>query len=245
MGADYPDWGGQYNNASFYPLFDMAELAVRLGAPVLHDRRGNVILIETFEYGIDQWPATVDGLASAFSLDTQYVDLPPFAAKMHVSGAIDNKCLIRRAYTTPYAHRIGLNVAFAEFGHQLEFRMSCFYYSATDAYQAGLVVDKPNSELRLYSGAGDVVVATGLALPVDKPAFLQAKLVFNTDTLDYERVMFLGVEYDVSGVPLGLSASANRNHLEIELEAYNTVGTGTDSIWIDNIILTANEPENA
>ena len=56
------DFGASSGQNSTYGLTDLGELAVRLGSPVSFDRRGDVVMMETFEDGLDAW--VTDGLWS-------------------------------------------------------------------------------------------------------------------------------------------------------------------------------------
>ena len=61
MARSGPDWGLRGGKATVFPLTDMAELAARLRSIDVYDRAGDVIALDDFQSGIDQWEHSGSG----------------------------------------------------------------------------------------------------------------------------------------------------------------------------------------
>jgi len=55
MPRGYPDWGRIRKEVGIAAIGDLGELAVRLGASVVWDRRGDVVLVDSFDLGLAPW----------------------------------------------------------------------------------------------------------------------------------------------------------------------------------------------
>lgn len=61
MPRGMPDWGEYSPQEVVSKLLDNAELAARLGSPVLFDRRGTVIFMDDFNCGVNHWDTVTKG----------------------------------------------------------------------------------------------------------------------------------------------------------------------------------------
>lgn len=61
MPRGMPDWGEYSPQEVVSKLLDNAELAARLGSPVLFDRRGTVIFMDDFNCGVNHWNTVTEG----------------------------------------------------------------------------------------------------------------------------------------------------------------------------------------
>ncbi|GAI74233.1 unnamed protein product, partial [marine sediment metagenome] len=82
-----PDWGLQLKK-TIYSFDDLSELAVRLGSIDFFDRRGDVILLDSFEYGLGKWDLGGGSVGSIPILSTDKVRSGGYSAKL-VGEAID------------------------------------------------------------------------------------------------------------------------------------------------------------
>ena len=55
MAHGAPDWFGTTPQGMVHRVADLAELAARLGSPDVFDRRGNVLFMDSFENGQNNW----------------------------------------------------------------------------------------------------------------------------------------------------------------------------------------------
>lgn len=68
MARSAPDWSS-FRTGLIYPLrLDLGELAVRLGSPISHDRRGAVLWWDDFECGLNKWAIATRGTGASVTL---------------------------------------------------------------------------------------------------------------------------------------------------------------------------------
>ena len=68
MAHGTPDWGVTAGAVTTYQVTDLGELAVRLGSPISHDRRGDVIWWDDFECTLNKWQTVANGAGSSVAL---------------------------------------------------------------------------------------------------------------------------------------------------------------------------------
>lgn len=242
-GLDYPDWGGHYNTGQFYPLFDMAELATRLGSVMSYDRRGALIWWDDFRHGVAGWAVPTGPPASAFNLTADYWERPPFSGELFEGLGDNHTVLITRQLEVPQATNVGVQIS-ALFGTDcgwLELRWR--QYTGTYLYTLILGADPIGQRIRLTSAEGTTTLLSTTGDFRDAGYFLHLKLVFDMETHLPVRLLALEEEIDISAYTMSVTGDNSPPMLEIGIEHYSGAPAET-SIYIDNVIVTAAEPAN-
>jgi hypothetical protein len=245
MGADYPDWGGQYNSPQFFPLFDQAELAARLGSPVFYDRRGSVIWYETFEYGLAGVVKEESGAGSSVYLSSTFYEQPPFSAVLEHGPVAGRYAQIYRRVAIPQSKNIGFAASIKASASASLIRIEVRMRDGATSWETYLKADLTNKKLYVLT-EGAVETEIDAAIP-DLAAgyyFAHFKIVVDFTTKKLVRAMLDDVEYDLSAYTISSQASALAPHL-LCLVRHESDKASTRNINVDNLIISAAEPPNS
>lgn len=243
MGKDYPDWGGNYNDEQFYPLFDQAELAARLGSPITYDRRGSLIWAYDFAHGLGSLVfSTV--LGATYELQENIWERPPFSCKLLTGSNAGSQVTVKRRAAIPQPSTMGFQVALRVGADVDTIYIQAKHYTGSVRHTASLILDVAGSALKIIDNvAGTVTIDAALPDLESGSYFAHAKLVSDLSTNTYERCLLDQEEYDLSEYTLNAVADATSPRLEV-LVTLNNDGATEAYIYIDSLVITAAEPPN-
>lgn len=242
MGHGTPDWGVTAGAATVYQLTDLGELAVRLGSIVTHDRRGDVIFLDDFEGGLVAWLRTYGGDGA---------DVQPSIARAR-SGHYS--ALLRAGSNVPrlagLIHRQGfpaLGVFGAEFSWVREtdietLKMEFNLNTIPHFIRAAMRYEEATNELQYLNSAGGwVAFATGIDPTTRLHTFQTWKLVFDAVSQVYVRAIYNDVTYLLTDIPVQVEPIPLAPHLDYRVELVGRAAQN-DEVYVDDVILTQNEP---
>jgi hypothetical protein len=242
MGQDTPDWGGLYNNAIVFPLFDMAELAARLGSPVVYDRRGAVLWVEDFTYGLGGMTANHAGDGAAVELAASNFFRGPFCCRMVSGSELNSFATIYKDLPLPSLSNFGVS-CLATIGTGVD--VMSFYAGYDDglsAYEAYLIISQLDNKVYIATPTGNVEIAPGSSPLARLDAVWYLKLVIDPISLTYVRAVVNDTEIDLSGYDLYKSATRGYKHLAVTVYLQNLTGGLGGQVFVDDLILTYAEP---
>jgi hypothetical protein len=215
-----PDWSKYRTTAPSYPLEDMGELAVRLGAIAVFDRRGEVTLVESFDHGIRDWTITSTPAGGTVTLSPTLTRHGPYALKATTPGSGANQiCLLHREPPI-YSGRIGVEFAvyldssIAAISAQFDYYDGSRHYRITDALAAS----------DLISGGFNIL-----------------KAVVDLDTKFAVRRILNGTETDTSTAPFTDIAATTDTYLEVTVCTVGNPGAA-GVLYVDALVITRDEP---
>lgn len=242
-GLSLPDYAapktiGTVPVGSVYTSTDIAELAARLGSIVTFDRRGNVAWMDNFEDGIQAWESTfyqslswdpINAARGGFSLATEYAN--------------SDRDITHNLPLLPLGKN-GLEVSYA-FGADTKTYMpfSLSFYDGAAMLQGAVRYSENDHTLEILNSTGGYTLVASDVQGGRAGIFAVIKLVIDFATKKYERLIFNGVEYDLSAHSIYEAASVAAPHVTITLKPVTTSGF-LWTAWYDAIILTQNEPAN-
>jgi hypothetical protein len=241
-GRDYPDYI-QGSTPHQNPIeITLAELAIRLGFPHVFERTGNVLFYETFEYGISDWFPSGSAAPNYPVLSSHGLLNSPYSCKLQIvaSGAAYSQIAKDVAY--PYLTTYGLELAFRpldEFGY---FMFGYQVYTGTHRYSVWCRYYDTDNKWYIYDETGAFQeIATYPIGTWDISVWHPVKVVVDLDNLRYTRFSYDANDLSLASYPLNVVASAVTPRLEIGI-TLGQVGVELSSVYVDNIILTINEP---
>lgn len=245
MGADYPDWGGQYNDTAFYPLFDLGELAVRLGSPVTYDRRGNIVWYDNFEYGLVGVDQTVSGTGSAISLNATTFENPPFSAKLVAGTTNPSTVGLIKTIPPPQSKNVGFS-AMVRPGTNLDsITLEINHILGGTQFVMTLVFNLAAQTITLLDTLSNpFTLATGFSTTGVDLFFTFLKLVVDTENRKGVRAIVNGFEFDLSGYTITTASTGTSSRMSGNVYLVETGGVAVTS-YIDNMFITASEPDNS
>lgn len=237
-----PDWGTAGPLGTVYTIEDMAELAARLGSIVTFDRRGNVVCLDDFEAAIPKWSVSPWVGTEYAILDSTSVLSGSQAVRLHNPDTAFASIAISKGTSILGSKRLGYEFSFSRLSANLDLLLEIYYYTGARYLFAAAKFNNNNHKLYIYDkNVGYKEVATLGFLPDRSFLFSTIKLVIDFDTLKYVRVLFNINQYDISSIPLYTSGSGVAPSIIAHITLNNKNADGGD-VWIDNYIVTQNEP---
>ncbi len=242
MPRGQPDYGLYTQTLVASGISDPGEAAARLGAINVYDRRGWTVWMDDFEApGLKWLPVTAgEGAAPVLSAVNAWVGVQ--SAYLYVGAATEDHSGIRRYFPLVRRGRLGI-----EFWTNLLNHLNAYlqlYVTIADGANfstAILRLDRLARTATIVTPAEDIIVATYWCPSSVLTEFIPVKLVVDMDTDRYTRLMIGPEEVDLSAhllVPL-LATTDKLLHITLELLGS---ASGTGYAYIDNFILTQNEP---
>lgn len=245
-GVGLPDYStnapvGGVPQGSLYTNADSGELAARMGAYQSIDRRGNVVLHDNFENGVESWVQTLGaGAGSACEWSTESYRSGGFSMKL--SGGLATQSTVRRNWGVSDPNKVGVEFSFAvEFYYALA---GANYYS-DNVNQYFALWYLLGTQLLLFTAAGLIVVSDDVEALFDDQAYNTIKMVWDTETSLYTRILFNQVEFDISNRAIpSLPAPIAGKHMTAEFQIVSAAARN-DYVYLDDFIATINEPVNS
>jgi len=242
MAHGTPDYGVTSGGSTVYQLTDVGELAARLGSPITHDRRGDVIWWEDFECGPSRWSLTPVGVNSSVALSTSRARNGRSSMQLRPGDAINDSAEILHNHLFPVLSRIGFEASFSngDTNMDLEFRLTLFDGVNVRRYWINV---RPALGIQYRNAAGAYVTVATFPLTLSGHAtlFNTVKLVADAVNGRYHRLIFNETTYDLSAFTPETAASAQSPILRLQVVETTLAVTPTGA-FIDDIILTQNEP---
>lgn len=236
-----PDYTTKYKLATIFSHIDEAELAARLGSPIIWDRRGNVIWYDTINSTGNKWNLSHDGTGSAAAVSSTVSMYGDYSMKL--TGGSDGLKYgaMNKKFQLIQLGNLGLESTFS-LDTNIDYFVMQFEYRSDGIVKDGRIkVDKTNERLQyLNSAAAYVTFATDIDFNVDITQFFTLKLVVDIKNNEYVRVIFGNNEYDLIGIPVRTYASVAMGYFAIYLLAYSA-GASNGISYVDNVIVTQNE----
>lgn len=238
-GIGLPDYSasaplGQIPTGPTYSSADVAELAVRLKSVDIFDRRGTVVWLDDFESDVRKWVRTNAVWSAVMS------DQGSFSCQMVMEAAAFSAEIGRPLPPFMRGNIAGAEIAFCiPDDAYMEFT---FYYNINlIRYFAHVVINNWNAYI--VSPAGNLIPAI-TDIYLSPQIFHHVKLVADFSTNRYIRLLLDNEEVKLTNYSLYQVVSAHTRPY-----GYLWIHTATAALdrraYIDNVILTENEPLEA
>ena len=230
-------------------LIGAGELAARLGSIVRYHKSGEVIFMEDFEDAtLNKWGKFESGETG----DSEYLTIDRslsgnYSAKLTTAAGVDHMSGIYRYFHIPPSKNIGLEVSFTEqatcgaFYLHLQFsqtdinrvtRPQIRYYITTETLK---YLDSDNV---LQTLATDVIIES----TSEERCFNTMKLIVDLDNKEYKKLLLNENTYDMSGIKIRSMAGTSHPVAMLEIGNISDPTTAYGIMYVDNIIVTQNEP---
>lgn len=242
MAHGSPDWWGAQPKEQNYPVSDMAELSVRLGSPNKYQRSGEVILLEDWSYGKQEWHEVGVDTVHATYLTTKYAASKGFCVLLQPEPTNGSVVTLEKWLYVPRLGRVGYGITFAPVTNLNYLWWGIDEgYSGTKCYwEARFKVSTGVVQVRDSNSVWQTVGSPGVQIGV-YPNFVSAKVVFDTLNNNYLNFWFGRHKYDASAYgPVCVPTSEN-DYIRVYFSAVVS-GANTILAPVDTIVITQNEP---
>ena len=225
-------------------VVDLGELAARIGSINTFDRRGDTVWLDDFEVGIGKWVANSWGAGGNVAVSKSYARNGIYSCAMTAGSDGFHMAQIYRVMAYPVLGLLGFECSFA-FDSDLDwFGLLFDLYDGTHRHEALVKYDYSNTKLQILDGNGDLHdLETGLDIYVANYPFWTVKVVVDFVNVNYVRVILNNTEYDVSGIDYLYNADASNPRLRPGVKNMGQLGQNA-VVYIDDVIITQNEPAN-
>jgi hypothetical protein len=220
----------------------MAELAVRLGSPIVYDRRGNVMWYTGFEYGdsvVDKLPV---GGGSSITPNGEYVETGAFSLALVAGSLVDNLARVIRYLPFFARARVSAATAALNFGQRQALELHALWWDGSYVYTAGARMNNVDLSISYYNAVGGWTPFASMPYPLyNYPCFVHLKLTVDTIVHKAVSLGWDDLVYDLSDYPIYTAAAGLPPHFGIWV-TQRTVQAGlAGTAFIDNIIYTIDD----
>jgi len=241
MPGETPDYGVLSANQTVYPVTDLSELAVRLGAIPSIDRTGDVIFADSFEDGLNKWSAGWGMVAGAVRTSMETARSGRYSALLSAGVAAGAEVNIAHYLPLPVLSNLGLEAHSALDSNSDLFFLTIVLYTGASLVIGILQYDFTAKEVRVYNPVGGyTTIATGVNLMADHKVFHAFKLVIDPISQTYLRAIIDSTTYNLSAHGLFIFPAANDPMAEIHVNQKSNVAALCD-VYVDDVIATQNE----
>jgi len=242
MAHGHPDWGVFGPGETVYRSLDMAELAARMGAPNSCDRLGDVVMLDSFEYGLSRWSSELIGVGSAVGISVTPTRTGGYA--MTVDTGTGAPATVGARTQTPFniRGRVGYEFHTTNGDHKQTITMLVNVRGPGGGWSGAIRYDHDNEILEVDPHPGAYVTfATDVFLLDDDLTFHPFKLVIDADTGKYVRAKVGGITYDLSAYALQPLAAEDEPWMRLWIR-WRQLDGFTWQAFCDDVIMTQNEP---
>jgi hypothetical protein len=239
---DSPDYSKYLPNSNRFSLNDMGELAARLGANSVYDRRGEIVWYDNFDFGLGTWQpyGSPVGWSIKVAADNSYRH--PYNVKMASNPTINATAELWQVLGVWKLGRVGIEVQFAPYSYTNVVELYFQYQTGLINYYTGVRLTLSTKKVALMGSAGtyvdfgDIVPwQTGLV------AYNPIKLVIDFNKGKYSRLMYGETEYNISSIPIRAIASVSSPEAFMKIKC--ATSTNFEAYMrLAHVILTSNEP---
>ena len=241
MAHTLPDYSTKYKMTNVFGNIDNNELAVRLGSPDTFYRTGNVVFMDDFEAPVLQWTRMMYANPGQISLMASHWLSGSQSCRLTTDAVAASVCGMYRYFQTPIPGKMGMEISFTVTTGTTIHRLAATLYTGTKYYQIGAEYDHSDHYVKFQNSSGSwESTGTAVTRKVDKYLFHSIKVIFDTTTEKYNKIIFENTTYDLSTEGLHGTVSAEIPHIVV----YFDLGTGSANSYydsVDNFILTQNE----
>lgn len=241
-GRDYPDFGATVTAGRTSQITDMSELAVRLGGLNWFDRLGTVLMQEGFQRGIANWEHN-SYPAGAFAVPSaRYFSTVPYSARLNTTTDNGSYSGLTRTFPFPYISSFGVELHFKTILAFKYLYWSLTFYDGTYKYYLMVRINYADEQLELqdadsaYQKIDDLNIRIGANSP-----FHVVKCTVDLSNERYVRLMLDENDYNVRDVTIKKATDTTSPYLYM-LVLLTPEDDTAQTVWIDNIIFTIDEP---
>jgi len=227
-----------------YTSTDIAELAARLGSPVTFDRRGNVVWMDDFEGSLAKWLVGTTFGRGEVAISNDHSRSKDFSAKLQTGNMVGDWACLCCSLGLPVISRMGVEFSFATEQYDLGIELSVYLYLPEECLQATIKWATNTSKITYLNSAGGWPELPGLfPANLEEHHFNTVKLVNDFVGKTYGRLLWNNQVIDMSAFPLYHPGGDYPPYLYAHI-IIRTEAALTRKIYVDDVIITQNEPPN-
>jgi len=238
----------------------LEELAVRLGSIDNFDQRGQVILLDDFQYDVVNWSAVYYVSTGSFARSSEFWKSKGYSAKIATGTTVSSGVEITRRLPYPVLSNFGFEYSYASassYGgdsfwvYKLVTKILIYdgEYSTTfevDYFPGNPWAEEPETPILQYLNSNNVLTNLSDVVYISNTSYIfnVIKLVVDFANTKYRRIILNNTEINLSQFASyrAISSTAPQIRILIGIWAGAVAVDGTSMVWVDNVIVTHKEP---
>jgi len=242
MAHGTPDWGWTGPKETTYALDDLGEHAVRLGSPHLWDRRGDVLYSSDFRDGMGMLYGGVSGLGAVVNLWTGASRQGAYSVRLLTGSTANWSANIAGMLPLPVSSRIGFEISFSMDPQTTMWDFEIHWLDGAYLHECQIRYDDALGTLWILTGMGLGQFATHPYRLYEAPRPCHTfKMVADIAANTYVRCILDDALYDLLAYAPQTALNAALPRLFVMAEHMGAAAANVPA-WIDNLIVTQNEP---
>jgi len=243
----YQNMHARPKRAGVYSVTDLGELAARLGALDVYDRRGDVVWMDDCEDAITKrW--TVTGSGAGYSAGQNWLYCKNGVSAYRLIGGSDSDrymMITKLMANAPAASKVGLEWSFALDSNIEYLEIGMQYFDGAERYDYLARYTISTKILSFYNSQSEweEIETLGYDLFEGPPDWHTWKLVIDAYEEDPERIMLDGWEFLLSDFSPASDTDSGDPGLQLHIKAVSSSGQNGE-MYVDDILFTINEPGN-
>lgn len=222
-----------------------AELAARLGSPMMFDRRGDILYHDDFESPTLKCYPRAYGNATS-NRSNSYSRSGDFSLKCTTDAIVGSGDYAGLMYSHNDFHigNVGTQISFmcADVANDYKIMNFLYWYDGSNVYRALIYWYNATGKLWYNNSLGVMTELAGTyKYKYSERNFAAIKLVVDMEKKEYVRVLLFGSEIDMSGIAIENDGATSDRYLYTSFTIGNESAVSS-TMYFDNYILTENEP---
>ena len=237
-----PDWGLTGPKHVTYGLDDLGEHAVRMGSPHLWDRRGDVIYASDFRDGLAMFHTGAWGLGAQVDLVTGFSRQGAYSVRLRAGSNGQQRAYLQLACPFQDPSNVGLEFSFSVEPNTEKVRAQIEWWDGATSYMAWcryMHVVK-DIDCWVHPGVGHIIDPNVSRHECVRPEHTM-KLVVDMAANEYVRFMIDDLSYNLGGLEARRAGAIFPPYWVFTVQQEGVALTNPD-IYVDNVIVTQNEP---
>jgi hypothetical protein len=240
MPRGQPDWGEYSPQEEVSKSLDLAELAARLGSPVIYDRNGTVLFIDTFQYGLIHWYVKTQAECTISACNTKAL-MGSNSLKFAFSGISSNTSYIEVAPPFRYLNRVGFEITPLWDNPDIALTLTALLFYQSQYHDFEIRITPALQKLEVLTATGWATVLDNLFMNTFHDHWHFLKLVVNIEPAKYVCLKINDMTIDLSAYTHQTSGVIPPNQLYFYIDVANT-GANPGNLYVGSTVLSINEP---
>lgn len=237
-----PDWSLDWTPRTIWGLEDLGEHAVRVGSHHIWDRRGDVLLLDSFEEGLAKPSIDTDGAGGYARLFAGAAAHGVLCVTLWTDDTTGNYVLLQYRHGPAVTSRIG-------FEYSLRCSLTTIHQwywfidwvDGTTEWRARVRLNVPGWTLQYYDTTGTYqTFATLNPVVLGFRPWQVGKLVADFDEGRYVRFIYNDTEYDLTPYALWQTPNGRQPYFDAQARLETRQNVPTQG-YLDAVIITHNE----
>ena len=237
-----PDYSNVRGYGPLHRRDDMPELAARLGSPVTFHRAGDVIHLDSFDYGIPSWTEWPGETASEIVASSTRARNGAFSMRLTPGTNSPYRVRPYRDFAFPYPGNIGVEISFTVDYRTDNIEVELLIHDPVDFHAAAIQYNHADQTLYYLKSTGYYgVLEEDIQLSHLPNIFHTLKFVVDFENGLYKHVWLDRYAYEQLDYPVQSFENAEPPFLRVWIKSYAIDNSQPVNYW-DDLIVTQNEP---